>query len=427
MLVSYRRLRRKYLRPILLVLGLVFLLDAVRLVRQRPATHRSNLSLDSRTEPVLGRRNTTIFIASVHRNTEKILRSAWNQAVLDLAGYFGPENVHVSAIESGSQDGSKEALMDLKAELDRRRVSNTVVLGMTVWEQLEEIETRPPPGARQPGWIWNVAESQYEMRRIPYLARVRNQAMEPLKELEARGRTFDKVLWINDVVFDTEDIVTLLDTRDGDYAAACAQDYKVSPLYYDTFALRDDLGLKTVSLHWPWFQSPAARAAARRGEAVRVASCWNGIVAFDPAPFYAEPPLAFRGIDDSLADLHLEGSECCLVHADNPLAAERGVWLNPNVRVGYSVGAYADVRGGGVGVASSVFPSPFWAVVGAWVDRAQAGRVAIQSQLEGRVVQQRLDQWQIETPDGDLPRYEPGEACLINEMQIMWSNGWKHL
>ncbi|KAI0385914.1 glycosyltransferase family 69 protein [Hypomontagnella monticulosa] len=420
-MIRYRRFRRNYLRPILFVLFFLFSIDAILLVRHRPKTHRTNTNVDRRSFSFSNSAgNTSVFIASVHRNTELIQKSAWNQAVLDLVDYLGPENVHVSAVESGSQDETKEALMDLKAALDQRYASNTIRLGLTVWEQLEEIDARPPPGAREPGWIWNVAESQFELRRIPYLANVRNQAMEPLKQLQSEGRRFDKVLWLNDVVFDVEDIVTLFDTRDNKYAAACSMDYKVSPLYYDTFALRDDLGLKTVSLYWPWFQSPTSRAAAEINAPIRVTSCWNGIVVFDSAPFYSNPPLKFRGIDDTLADLHLEGSECCLIHADNYLTSEKGVWLNPNVRVAYGVKAYDNIR-------VDRFPNPFWTVVGAWVNRINSWHVGVQTRLENRVVRGRVEQWQLEAPDGDLPRYEPGEACLINEMQIMWSNGWKHL
>jgi hypothetical protein len=204
MLLSYRRFRRNYLRPILLFLFFVFLIDAVRLVRRRPDTYRTDLGeiVGRRSDDDVPAKNTTLFIASVHRNTEEMLRTAWIDAVLGLVDYFGPDNVYFSAIESGSQDESKAALLDLKTALDMKGVDNTISLGQTVWEQLEEIETRPPPDVRPPTWIWNVAESQWEMRRIPYLARVRNEAMEPLKELESRGRTFDKVLWLNDVVFD---------------------------------------------------------------------------------------------------------------------------------------------------------------------------------------------------------------------------------
>lgn len=202
MLISYRRFRRNYLRPTLLFIFFVFLIDAVRIVRYRPDTYRTKPSEAHRRSEDGALVNTTVFIASVHRNTEEILRTAWTGAVLDLVDYFGPDNVYFSAIESGSQDESKTALLELQMLLDLKGVGNTISLGQTVWEQLEEIETRPPPEERAPTWIWNVAEAQWELRRIPYLARVRNQAMEPLKELEGKGRTFDKVLWLNDVVFD---------------------------------------------------------------------------------------------------------------------------------------------------------------------------------------------------------------------------------
>ncbi|KAI0160377.1 glycosyltransferase family 69 protein [Xylariaceae sp. FL1272] len=420
MLLSYRRFRRSYLRPVLLFLFFLFLIDAWRLVRHRPATYRTHpadFHLERRSADGTSV-NTTVFIASVHRNTEVILTTAWNDAVLNLIDYLGPENVFFSAVESGSQDDSKTALLDLQRSLDAKGVPNKISLGLTVWEQLEEIETRP--SQREPGWIWNKAESQFELRRIPYLSRVRNDAMEPLERLAAKGRTFDKVLWINDVVFDTEDIVTLFNTRGGKYAAACSMDYKSSPQYYDTFALRDDMGLKTMSLHWPWFQSPTSKAAAEKNAPVRVSSCWNGIVVFDSDPFYADPPLKFRGIDDSLADLHVEGSECCLVHADNYLSVNKGVWLNPNVRVGYTVDAYSKIR-------RNRFPGPLWTIIGAWTNRIVSGRAAIQAQLETRVIAKRLEQWRSETPAGERARYEPGAVCLINEMQIMWANGWKHL
>ncbi|KAI0136398.1 polysaccharide export protein [Xylariales sp. AK1849] len=417
MIVTYRRFRRTYLRPALYIFAFLFVIDAIHLISSRPDTHRTTLRPRSSWPSP---KNTSVYIASVHRNTEAIQREAWNDAVLALVDYLGAENVHISAVESGSQEGTKDALMDLKAGLDSRRVSNDISLGMTVWEQLDEIDTRPPPGVREPGWIWNGAESQFELRRIPYLSKVRNSAMKPLERLEREGRHFDKVLWLNDVVFDPQDIQTLFDTRDGDYAAACSMDYKVSPLYYDTFALRDDLGLKTVSLHWPWFQSPTSKASALRNEPIRVTSCWNGIVVFDAVPFYGIPALQFRGIEDSLADLHLEGSECCLIHADNYLSQEKGVWLNPNVRVGYNKKAYHAIQ-------QNHYPGPFWTVAGRWINRIMSWRIGFQSTLEMRVIRKRIEQWVAETPNEDLARYEPGEACLINEMQIMWSNGWKHL
>lgn len=419
-----RRLRAYNRQKILSLLGLLFLLDAFLLIRGRPPTYTAAALAKQSEYPTPNSANTSVYIVSVHRNNEEVLRDAWNDAVVALATHLGPANVHFAAVESGSQDQTKGALMDLKDRLDILGVSNTISLGMTVWEQLDEIGNRPDPSReREPGWVWDKEEGHYDMRRIPYLARVRNQAMEPLKTLlDKQGRRFDKVLWINDVVFDVEDFVTLLHTRDGRYAAACSMDFKTYPYYYDTFALRDDLGMKTASPYWPWFVSPAARESTRRGQPVKVESCWNGMVLFDSAPFYADPPLRFRGIDDSLADLHLEGSECCLIHADNVLSRDpdRGVWLNPNVRVGYDVPVYRAVKGGR-------FPGAVAAVVGGWADRWMRFRGRIQQKLELATVQKRLDQWRSETPSGELSRTEPGVACLINEMQIMWQNGWKHL
>lgn len=239
----------------------------------------------------------------------------------------------------------------------------------------------------------------------------------------------------------TEDFTTLLHTNDGHYAAACSMDFKYSSKYYDTFALRDDEGFKTVSNFWPWFLSPTAQAAARRLEPVRVEACWNGMVLFDAAPFYADPhrhtqqqaPLRFRAIPDSLADLHLEASECCLVHADNPLSrrADKGVWLNPNVRVAYGTRAYEAVRGRD----GAPFPGALATVAGAWANRWLGWRGALQQRLEAGTVAARIRRWRGEEgagapaarEDGEPERVEPGVACLVNEKQIMWFNGWKHL
>lgn len=207
-------------------------------------------------------------------------------------------------------------------------------------------------------------------------------------------------------------------------------DYKSYPHYYDTFALRDDKGQKTASTYWPWFLSETSRAAAQRGEPIQVESCWNGMVIFDAAPFYhPTTPLQFRAIPDSLADMHLEASECCLIHADNDPSLNPtrnsggGVWLNPNVRVGYSVSTYHAVQG----KQGAVFPGPYGTIVGAWANRWLRWRSRLQQHLEITTVLKRVRKWQEATPHGEELRREPGVACLINEKQIMWMNGWRHL
>ena len=143
----------------------------------------------------------------------------------------------------------------------------------------------------------------------------------------------------------------------------------------------------------------------------------------DANPFYttSAEPLRFRGTPDTLAAHHLEGSECCLIHTDNPLSASKGVWLNPNVRVGYSAEAYHAVNPKGkkanawVGAASVVH--------GSWENRIL--RWLTTTWFEERIVRRRVEKWRALRP-GET-REESGTACLINEMQVLVANGWAHV
>jgi hypothetical protein len=143
----------------------------------------------------------------------------------------------------------------------------------------------------------------------------------------------------------------------------------------------------------------------------------------EASPFYspATQPLRFRGVSDTLAEQHLEGSECCLIHTDNPISASKGVWLNPSVRVGYSAQAYNAVNPGGqkanawVGAASAVH--------GSWENRIL--RWLTTTWFEEATVRNRIRKWRKSATHES--REETGAACLINEMQVLVSNGWAHV
>lgn len=210
-------------------------------------------------------------------------------------------------------------------------------------------------------------------------------------------------------------MATLLATRDGDYSAACSLDFAKAPHYYDTFALRDNDGNEAVTSTFPYFRSKASRSAMISGHPVPVQSCWNGIVSFDAAPFYDPDRLKFRGVPDSLALHHVEGSECCLIHVDNPLTQSHGVWLNPNVRVGYSREAYAAVK------STSAWPSMSQSLMGIWSNRLW--RWTTSTMIKRRRITSRLRSWLKDVGD----RSEPGKLCLINEMQVLIENGWAHV
>lgn len=139
------------------------------------------------------------------------------------------------------------------------------------------------------------------------------------------------------------------------------------------------------------------------------------MVAMPAAPFYTSPPLHFRGIPDTLAAFHLEGSECCLIHADNPLSARRGVFLNPLVRVGYSGPAYVAVN------RIDSWLSPGSILQGLWTNRLR--RWTTSSWWKERVVSNRVARWSAMSEENR----EPGQFCIINEMQVLHPWGWVHV
>ena len=169
-----------------LVLAALCTIDLLSLV----STRSQKQSAEKKTPDVHGQR---IFIASIHWNNEQILRSNWNLAILELVEYFGPDNVYVSVYESGSWDASKDALRELDRDLESVRVRRTITLSETTHKD----EIQKPFAA---GWI-DTPRGRKELRRIPYLSNLRNLALKPLRELAAEDVKFDKVLFLNDVVF----------------------------------------------------------------------------------------------------------------------------------------------------------------------------------------------------------------------------------
>ena len=139
------------------------------------------------------------------------------------------------------------------------------------------------------------------------------------------------------------------------------------------------------------------------------------LVAMPVDPFLSDPPLEFRGVPDSLAASHVEGSECCLVHADNPLSKKKGVYLNPKVRVGYNGLAY-----------SAVNPAQRWLsaqdiFLSSWENCIR--RLVTTPIFEDWTIRRVVARWK----SRDKRNEEPGEFCLINEMQVLVWNGWAHV
>ena len=371
--------------------------------------------------------NQKIFIVAQFWTNAKVISERWGQALLDLVGVLGKENVYISIYESGSLDNTKEVLKMLDDALSQNNVPHVMILDPTM--HADEINAGPldDQGNPRQGWIQTTSVGTQwgkELRRIPYLARLRNTSLKPLfKVREEQGQTFDKILFLNDVVFRPQDVLTLLATNQGSFSAACALDFHLPPAYYDTFALRDAEGLGTIQTIFPYFRGEESRASILKGLPTKVSSCWNGMIVFDSSPFY--DGLQFRGLSDSLASKHLEASECCLIHTDmnvtTPGAGDR-IYVNPSVRVGYTVDAYNITHAG----SEENFVSPSQYIAGIWTNRLRRN-VLPQITKTMKEVRRKMARWIKEGENSLEKREESGEICIIDEQHILIWNGWKHV
>jgi hypothetical protein len=137
-----------------------------------------------------------------------------------------------------------------------------------------------------------IPSGERRIKRIAFLAEVRNRALRPLDDPTVR---FDKLLFINDVIFDPIEAVQLLFSTNIDaqgrtqYGAACAVDFVNAFKFYDYFATRDFEGYGMGLQFFPWF-ADAGDAISRKDvmaqkDAVRVRSCWGGMTAFEASWF----------------------------------------------------------------------------------------------------------------------------------------------
>lgn len=188
-LMSYSYLRRRILRHPALRFLLVILLvvDTLRVL----SIYSRQTAAALYTPP----RNTKrIYIASQHWNTGRVLRERWNSALLELVKELGPENVFITIYESGSYDDTKDALRELDVQLGELNVERDITLSNVTHK--DEISKQPTGH----GWI-KIPNGQTALRRIPFLANVRNNVLRPLRDRSSEGHHFDTILFLNDVVF----------------------------------------------------------------------------------------------------------------------------------------------------------------------------------------------------------------------------------
>ncbi|OCK77174.1 glycosyltransferase family 69 protein [Lepidopterella palustris CBS 459.81] len=290
--------------------------------------------------------NEKVFIAaSIYEKGGFLTGGAWGEAILNLVDLLGPENVYLSVYENDPDTKSKESLESFEKRVN---CNSSIVAEHLSFDTIPRVTL--PSGEKR-------------IKRIAFLAEVRNRALIPL---ESSGIIFDKLLFINDVIFDPVEAVQLLFSThvgpDGrtQYGAACAVDF-INPFkFYDRFATRDLEGNSMGIPFFPWFTDAGSKASRQdvldQKDAVRVRSCWGGMTAFEAKWFQPSSinrrelakasnesshtvlPLRFRFEEDTFWD----SSECCLIHADLQYVRsgldvfnDSGIYMNPYIRVAY--------------------------------------------------------------------------------------------
>lgn len=186
-----------WVRCIRLCLTGIFFLACIDLLRnllfltpQAPDNHHKIEAQD------LNQTINSVYIVSAQYNSEGILRSSWIPSLLQLVEELQSAQirVYVAIYESGSVDGTKNVLSELETSLATLNVEHDVRLDDESHASAIEKSLATPAG-----WV----QTRYgkELRRISFLADIRNRALEPLETLTKTGVEFDRILYLNDVVF----------------------------------------------------------------------------------------------------------------------------------------------------------------------------------------------------------------------------------
>jgi hypothetical protein len=282
--------------------------------------------------------NEKVFIAaSIYDHNGTLLAGRWGNTVVELVQLLGPQNVHLSVYENDPNDAARASLAKLGSQLNCEFSIGTILQNVQCSQNLsgnvslvaEHLPLEEIPRITTPN-------GEKRMKRIAFLSEVRNRALRPL---ETATIQFDKLLFINDVMFDPIEAVQLLLSTNVDsngrtqYGAVCAVDFINAFKFYDTFATRDLEGYEMGMQFFPWF-ADAGDAATRQDvmaqkDAVRVRSCWGGMTAFE-ASWFQKPlvdkstrykgkpsaaktphsPLRFRFEEDPF----WEASEVCIIY-----------------------------------------------------------------------------------------------------------------
>ena len=202
-------------------------------------------------------------------------------AVIKVIQYLGPEFCVLSIVEGRSTDGTDLILQDLRTDVER--------LGAKYY--LGHSDSDPKDGSQD---------------RIEALARLRNQALEPLIEEPQLYANGSLVIFLNDVVCCADDILELLYQQVLQGAdMSCGMDWNDKDnniVFYDVWVARaingDTFFEVPQNSEWNFaanlfWNEPTSRRKWEARESFQVFACWNGGVVFRAQPIM-DQEITFR-------------------------------------------------------------------------------------------------------------------------------------
>ena len=175
---------------------------------------------------------------------------------------------------------------------------------------------------------------------------MRNRCFDLLYEIPNLDFNNTKIIYFNDIIFEFEDIISLLATNNEDYDAVCGMDFK--DVFYDRWVSIDLSGNSFTPL-FPYIKNKEGQDLIVNHKPVRVFSCWNGIIAFKANPLkdkkikfrykinYNKTP-KYRINNDQYANYD---SECTYFHIDLHTLGYTKKFVNPDVIVAYKYKHYS--------------------------------------------------------------------------------------
>eukprot|EP01125_Pyxidicula_operculata_P000556 TRINITY_DN10563_c0_g1_i1.p1 TRINITY_DN10563_c0_g1~~TRINITY_DN10563_c0_g1_i1.p1 ORF type:complete len:347 (-),score=25.36 TRINITY_DN10563_c0_g1_i1:368-1408(-) len=250
-------------------------------------------------------------IIAMFRNNEEIL-DHWISELFKLMEHlrvepYGTKKIYISIIENNdSTDKTIEKLESFKTKLLQLSIPHTIETQKVI--------------------VFNRVTD-----RISRLVELRNYSLKPLQELNFDPKT-TRIIYFNDIHYQSTDIIRLLRTNQGNYDMACGLDFYWQ--FYDAWVTRDLSG-SSLRGYYPYFEDNVAQQQVRSGKPVRVFSCWNGVVVMKAEPLMdRENPLKFR-VSNRLATHSVYDSECFSFSYDLWDRGYHQIYINPNVRVTY--------------------------------------------------------------------------------------------